>query len=138
MTLSEFSPICALLAVQLQCTDADEAMIRAYYQALKDLEPEMVAAAARRLSRQQPGETAWFPRTAGWRMMAERIYEERRRALADALRRRPVPLCLACEDTSWERLASEAVRPCACRRLRHLEILGRRPWPMLEGSNDAA
>lgn len=39
----------ALLAVQLRQTDADEALIRGYYEGLRDLEPELLKAAADRL-----------------------------------------------------------------------------------------
>jgi hypothetical protein len=41
------------------------------------------------------------------------------------------PLCAGCEDTGWARLEDDRVKPCDCRRLRRLEILGRRPMPEL-------
>ncbi len=136
MTFAQFTEIFALLAVQLRCTDADEATIRAYFQALQDIEPELVALAAQRLGRtalNSQGE-AWFPKAPEWRAMARTIEAERSDALRAVLRKRPTPLCSACDDTGWEPVQDskdQAVRPCACQKTRRLEVLGRRPWPQL-------
>lgn len=126
MTLAQFSEIFALLAVQLRATDADEATIRGYFLALKDLEPELIAMAAARLA----VTSAWFPKTSEWRTEAFRVEGERVEAQRALLRKMHPPLCAACDDTSWEPTLT-GVKPCACRALRRLEVLGRRPWPQL-------
>lgn len=127
MTLDQFSQIFALLAVQLRFTEADEATIRAYYEGLKDLEPEFVAEAARRFAK----ETEWFPKTSEWRAMAKHVEYERTMEMAAMLRKLPVPLCAACLDTGWAQNAESRVQRCSCQKLRRLEILGRRPMPAL-------
>lgn len=137
MTLHEFTPIFALLAMQLRATDADEATIRAYYAALRDVAPELLAMAAKRFSVQPTdGDHAWFPKTAEWRSMAFKIQCEREDELAARLRKLPAPLCLACEDTGWELGENHRVKPCACRSLRRLEVLGVRPMPALPEQMD--
>lgn len=131
MTWERFSEIFALLAVQLRCTDADEAMARAYYEALKDLEPEFIAMAAHRLARAtNPDGQAWFPKTAEWRQSASSVEADRMAELRGRLRKMPEPLCAACNDTGWE-LVENRARRCGCVQLRRLEILGRRPMPAL-------
>lgn len=131
MTLSEFSEVFALLAKQLRQTDADEADIRAYYTALRDLELEFLQMAAKRLA--AVGE--WFPKTSEWRKAARDIERERTDALRAQLRRLPAPMCVACDDTGWAAIGAvdepRRVRTCHCQKLRRLEILGRRPWPQL-------
>lgn len=133
MTLEQFADIFALLAVQLRQTDADEVTIRAYFKALQDIEPELLAMAATRLA-----DTAeWFPKTSEWREAAARIERERTDELAARLRKLPKPLCSACDDTGWARVG-EGVSKCDCRTLRRLEVLGRRPMPALpEGESPA-
>lgn len=133
MTLAEFSRIFALLAVQLRFTDADEATIRGYYEALKDLEPEFCAMAAKRFALQvnSDGE-AWFPKTGEWRALATKIEVERTDELKARLRKLRAPLCVACGDTGFERnVETNCVARCSCQKLRRLEILGRRPMPAL-------
>lgn len=130
MTLIDFTNIFAPLAVQLRFTDADEAIIRTYYKAMADLEPEFVAMAAERLATI----AEWFPKTSEWRAMARTVERERRDELRARLRSRTTPLCLACHDTGWREatgLLAGRVTSCECRELRWLEVLGRRPMPAL-------
>lgn len=131
MTLERFAEIFALLAVQLRFTDADETTIRAYYEALKDIEPEFVAMAADTFGRRlNPEGQAWFPKTPEWRGMAQAHELTRTEILRSTLRKRTEPLCQACDDTGWEMRQGRAHR-CPCVELRRLEILGRRPMPTL-------
>jgi len=139
MTLADFAGIVGLLAVQLRATDVDEATIRGYYEALKDLDVELVAFAAERMGKgatlTEQG-TAWFPKAPEWRALCGKIEGERTDALRAVLRKLPTPLCLACDDTGWTVAAGNhgtAVRwkHCDCRHLRRLEVLGRRPMPQL-------
>lgn len=131
MTLQEFTPVFAVLALQLRATDADEPMVRAYYRVLAELEPELVQAAAERLARavNSQGES-WFPKVGEWRAMVTTVDLEKQQAQRAFLSRLPTPLCLGCDDTGWEP-CGDGVRPCSCRRLRRLELLGRAPWPSL-------
>lgn len=131
MTLQEFSQVFAPLALQLRATDADEAMVRAYFLALQDIPIEFLAMSAQRLSKR--GE--WFPKTSEWADAAKRIEAERIERQRELLRRLPTPLCLSCDDTGWEP-CGDGVRPCACRSVRRLEVLGRRPWPALPEASD--
>lgn len=127
MTLSQFSEIFALLAVQLRQTDADEATIRAYFETLKDIEPEYLAMAATEMART----SEWFPKTSEWRRAASKIKytrTEQQRAMLAGLAE---PLCLACSDTGWALDPSGRAYRCECQKLRRLEVLGRRPWPKL-------
>lgn len=126
MTLAEFAPIFAMLAVQLRQTDADEATIRGYYESMKALEPEYVAMAAKELAQS----SEWFPKTSEWHAAALKVQRTRIADLQARLRNRPEPLCLACDDTGWARVG-EAVKRCECASLRRLEVLGRRPMPAL-------
>lgn len=126
MTLQEFSEVFTPLAMQLRATDADEAMMRAYFIALKDVPLEFLAMAAQRLSKR--GE--WFPKTSEWLDCATRIEAERIEKQRELLRKLRAPLCQACDDTGWES-CGDGVRPCACRSVRRAEVLGRRPWPAL-------
>jgi hypothetical protein len=128
MTLAEFSQVYAVLALQLNDTHADEMKIRSYYQVLGDLELEFVALAAERIA--QTAE--WFPKTSEWRATARTVEHERADQLRARLRQRPTPLCLACDDTGWSaHPGTTRFRPCDCRQLRRLEVLGRRPMPAL-------
>ena len=126
MLLDQFAKIFAVLAEQLRATDTDDATIRAYFLALKDLEPELVAMAAQRLAKT----ATWFPKTSEWLDMTRAVERDRVEAQRLFLRGLSQPLCLACDDTGWES-CGDGVRPCACRSLRRLEVLGRRPWPAL-------
>lgn len=129
MTLEAFAKIFALLAVQLRQTDADEATIRAYYESLKDIEPEFLAWAAKKLATS----AEWFPKTSEWREAATAVERDRIIAQKALLLKLVEPLCVACRDTGWELLPRypEAVRRCACQQQRWREILGRAPWPEL-------
>lgn len=136
MNLQQFSEIFALLAVQLRFTDADEATIRGYYKALNNVEAEFVAMAAQRFatgaSLNDQGE-AWFPKAPEWRAMAAKVEAERRYELDAIIRKRLTAgqmLCNECEDTGWRSMGGRYTR-CACRQLRRLEVLGRRPLPAL-------
>jgi hypothetical protein len=140
VTLRAFAEIFALLAVQLRQTDADEAVIRGYYEGLRDLEPELLKAAAERLART----AAWFPKTSEWRAVSEAIRCERIEAQREHLRRAPRPLCSVCDDTGWESVhgieRGQSVRrmaPCACREQRRQERLGHVPLPALPPATEA-
>lgn len=134
MTLEEFTDVFAPLAIQLRATDADEATIRVYFNALKDLELEFIQMAATQLS----VKAEWFPKTSEWRAAAKeqeikRLAEHKARLVARQKAGLP-PLCAACDDTGWRPSTTEplnAVVRCDCRRLRRLEVLGRRPLPAL-------
>ncbi len=136
MTLQQFSEIFALLAVQLRFTDADEATIRGYFRALKDIEPELIAMAAERFSLGASivDGVVWFPKAPEWRSMARKVEMDRREELDVILRRRRIAgeeLCRACDDTGWAKNEAGRVARCSCREARRLEILGRRPMPTL-------
>lgn len=128
MTFAEFSNVFAVLALQLRATDADEPQARAYFEALKDLDLELVRAAAIRFA-DEPGDNhAWFPRVPEWKAGVAKITAERTEELRSRLRSLPVPLCRVCEDTGWAPRATGVTR-CDCQELRRLEIIGRRPMP---------
>lgn len=134
MTLQEFAQMFAPLALQLQKTDADEAMIRAYFMALKDVQPEFLAMAAQRMAKRggavDSDNRHWFPKTSEWLECALKIEQERIGQQREILRKLRSPLCQSCDDTGWEP-CGDGVRPCACRNVRRAEVLGRRPWPAL-------
>ena len=123
MTLSEFANVFAPLAIQLRQTDADEATIRCYYEAMKDLEIEFVAMAAVRLAK----ESDWFPKTSEWRTMAATI--ERERVEAHAL----LHGCASCGGSGWLMVgpgttagggfAAERVQQCPCAKLQRQRLL---------------
>jgi hypothetical protein len=143
MTLPEFSQIFAVLALQLGKTDADEATIRSYFKPLQDLDIELVAMAAEVMAKRGgavEGENRhWFPKTSEWRAAVEKIDIERTEAVRARLRKLPQPLCLDCDDTGFARdEGTGRVRPCDCRKLRRLEVLGRRPMPELPPAPEAA
>jgi hypothetical protein len=128
LTLSNFTPVFVALAVQLRQTDADELAIRAYYDALKDLEFEFVAMAAKSLA----ASAEWFPRTSQWRAAAARVERERVAEQRAYMKKLRSPLCAVCSDTGWAPDEDDRVHPCNCRSERRLELLGQRPWPRLE------
>ena len=109
MTWESFASAFALLALQLQKSDADEAMARAYFLALKGLEPEWVALAAQRMGQQGGGSRGanphWFPKASEWKALALKIEGERYAMVARRVREyhklASAPLCLACDDTGW-------------------------------------
>jgi hypothetical protein len=129
VTLAEFSNIFAMLAVQLRQTDVDEATIRGYYAALRDLDPEPVMWAATEFARA----AEWFPKTSEWRQKATELERAATDAMKTRLRALATPLCSLCDDT-WMKVVSEHPRRfgrCDCVAVRRLEILGRRPLPAL-------
>jgi hypothetical protein len=106
MTLQEFTDVFAPLAIQLRATDADEATIRVYYAALKDLELEFVQMAATTLATK----AEWFPKTSEWRSAAvtvevDRLHEQRARIAARQKALLPA-LCDECADTGWQQTSS--------------------------------
>ena len=143
MTWDQFAELFASLALQLQKSDADEAMARAYFTALKGLEPELVTMAAQRMGQRggalNGNSPHWFPKSSEWKALALKIEGERGAEVARRIREyhqlAHAPLCLACEDTGWiastSQGGSERWRHCDCRQLRRLEVLGRRPMPAL-------
>lgn len=116
----------ARLAVALREKEPDIALMRVYFEALKPLEIDFVVASALQLETS----AQWFPKTSEWYAAALRLEADRREEQRAILRKLPGRLCAACEDTGWARTA-EGVRPCTCRTLRRLEVLGRRPMPTL-------
>jgi hypothetical protein len=119
------------LCVSLRSPALDVAEKRVYYEKLKDLEIEFIAAAAETLA----DSAQFFPKTSEWRAAAIKVERDRRTAQIEFLRNLPAPLCSTCGDTTWAPVKDgPAVRPCACRPIRRLELLGRRPLPMLPES----
>jgi len=115
------------LAVALREKDVDTAQLRVYFEGLKDLELEFIVAAGDRLAKT----AQWFPKVPEWRDAAVTIERERIDAQRALLRKLPAPLCLACNDTGWDRTDDDRVHRCGCVSLRRLEVLGRRPMPEL-------
>jgi len=129
-----FMQAMAGLAVALREHDPDAVQLRTYFAALLNLEIEFVVAAAEALiARAQR-----FPTVAQWRAMAAQVQRERIAEQQADLRKRRSPLCATCDDTGWEQVENRGARPCACRDLRRLEVLGRRPWPEPERELTAA
>lgn len=117
------------LCVSLRSPALDAPEKRVYFEKLKDLEIEFVVLAAEALT-----ETAqFFPKTSEWRGAALKVERDRRTAQIDFLRSLPEPLCATCGDTTWAP-EGDGVRPCTCRQMRRMELLGRRPLPMLPES----
>lgn len=142
MTLSDFSSVFAVLAIQLGKTDADEATIRAYFKALEDLDIELVAMAAENMGRRggsQSENPHWFPKASEWRTRVEWVEQRRIDELRARLRKLPTPVCQGCSDTGWcLNETTNRVQRCDCLKLRRLEILGRRPMPELPPAPEAA
>lgn len=134
MTFDQFSPMFATLAMQLRAQDADTLTAKSYFKALADLEPELVAMAAETFALT----AEWFPKTSEWRAAALAVEQQRIEQQRALLRRRPRPLCLACDDTGWDRTQDDRVVPCDCRKQRRLEVLGRRPMPEVPQIGDGA
>lgn len=115
------------LAVGLREKEPDVVQMRVYFDALRVYEIELVSAAAARLMT-----GTWFPKAPEWLAMTAKIEAERLDEQRAVLRNLREPLCLACGDTGFARdEATNRVSRCACRELRRLEILGRRPMPAL-------
>ena len=89
----------ARLAVALREPEPDVVQLRVFFEAMKDLDVELIAMAATQLAK----ESAWFPKTSEWRAMAAKIERKRTEELRALQRKLPEPLCLACEDTGWTR-----------------------------------
>lgn len=125
----EFAQAMNRLCVALREKDPDVVQMRVYFEALKDLDIELVTAASERLAQS----AAWFPKTSEWRDAVVAVERERVIAQQALLRKLVAPLCRACRDTGWEPVGTDpdAVRRCDCQHQRRLEILGRSPWPEL-------
>jgi hypothetical protein len=134
MSRLEFGTILGRLALQLGHPSPDKATLQAYYDALQDVEPEYLAMAAKELAQS----SQWFPKTSEWRAAAAKVALHRRVQQAEILRRLPAPLCAACADTGWVLDASERASRCPCQKLRELELLGRRPMPVLPEARPVA
>lgn len=126
MTLEQFAAVFGALAIQLRFSDADELTIRAYYDALQDLEIELVRAAAFRLTRT----AEWFPKTSEWRDVCETIRHEHRSLQRQLMARAIAPLCAICDDTGWQHVQSlerersvDRVQRCSCWQQRRNEQL---------------
>jgi hypothetical protein len=117
MSLQVFSAVFSLLAVQLRATDTDEATIRGYFLALKDVPLEAVSVSAQTFAK-EPGRR-FFPTTAEWFQVAQQ-------ASVDALRKALPPArdepwhfaCDLCEDTGWEPYGCPGDATCG-RKFRH-------------------
>jgi tRNA(Ile2) C34 agmatinyltransferase TiaS len=120
------------LAVALREKDPDVLMMRVYFDALQDIEIELLLLAAERLMTT----AEWFPKVSEWRAAARQGEAERVELQRILLRKRAAPLCPTCGDTGWADGAEGRVRPCPCRDERRLEVLGRRPWPALPPPTD--
>lgn len=116
------------LAIALREKEPDTTTLRVYFDSLRDLEIEFIVAAMATLTTRE-----WFPKVSDWRAEAKKVERDRMDAQRRLLRTLPQPLCLACDDTGWERV-DNGVKPCACQLLRRLEVLGRAPWPVLPES----
>jgi hypothetical protein len=158
-----FGQAFARLAAAHREKDIDGITLHVYFEGLKAREIEMVVAAAERLMH-----AAWFPKLGDWHREAVKVETERIAEQRKYLRERP-SLCAACGDSGWvedtsapvaevkmarrnpssgkhEEIAlkeSPRMKRCDCQQLRRLEVLGRRPMPMLpdaathDGSDDA-
>ncbi len=135
MTIEEFSPVFAVLGLQLRIATTNPQQsnreVRAYFAVLKDLDFELVAMAAQELAKT----AEWFPKSSEWREATKSIEKRRSFELSDTLRqlhRRGIELCAACGDTGWSRNERDCVSKCECQKMRRLEIIGRRPLPALK------
>jgi hypothetical protein len=131
------------LCLALREKEPDAPQLRIYFEALKDLDVELVTAAAEHLVKHGAGDRAWFPKAPEWRTVVETIerqrYDEQKARIRERLRAGLPPLCLACNDTGFARdEAKNRVTPCDCRKLRRLEVLGRRPMPALPAGPESA
>jgi hypothetical protein len=100
MTVRDFGSVFAKLAMQYRERDADEATIRAYYEALSKYPLEAVRMAAERLST-EPGRK-WLPTTGEWSEAILAAQAAIAKATLTHVRREPWKVeCLACDDTGW-------------------------------------
>jgi hypothetical protein len=122
-----FAAAMGRLCLALREKDPDAAQLRAYFDALRPLDVELVLMAAESLTR-----APWFPKAGEWYAAAVAVEHQRTEDLRARLRKLPAPLCTACGDTSFFlNETTNRAEPCSCRSLRRLEILGRRPMPAL-------
>lgn len=122
-----FAASMARLCLALREKDPDAAQMRVYFEGMRELEIEFVTAAAEQIA----SYAEWFPKASEWREAAVKLEHTRVEAQRAMLRKLHVPLCAACSDTGWDRPDDDRVTPCDCRKLRRLELLGRRPMPAL-------
>ncbi len=119
------------LCIALREKEPDAASMRVYFEALRLWEIELVTAAALKLGTAVNDQgQAWFPKAGEWRAAVARLEADRIQQQKAILSKLPEPLCADCGDTGWAR-EEDRVRPCRCRRLRRMELLGRRPMPTL-------
>lgn len=111
----------------------DAVILRTYFEALQDLEIELVTAAVDRLLRAN-----YFPKVSEWRDAVEKVTAERLEAQRAFLRKLPAPLCQLCGDTGWanqpamdDKDNTVRVARCGCQDQRRAELLGRAPVPQL-------
>lgn len=130
-----FARVFNRLCVALREKEPDAVQMRVYFEGLKALELEFVVAAGDALAMS----AQWFPKLPEWRAAATKVEQDRIDQQRAVLRKLQQPLCAACEDTGWDRSDDDRVHRCACRETRRLEVLGRRPMPMLpESTSDPA
>jgi hypothetical protein len=128
MQLEDFASIYAILALQLQATNSDEAAMRAYFNAMNDLPVEAVQQSAAQLARE--ANRRFFPTTAEWVTVAREIEVKSYRRQLSARPDQPWHMdCLRCDDSGWiffecpdaacgrdrEHAPHVFVRPCPCR-----------------------
>jgi hypothetical protein len=129
---TDFAAALNRLCIALRDKEPDVVQMRVYFDGLKDLDVELVTAAADRLGKL----AEYFPKVADWRAMALRVERERREQLGQIMRERRLaglpPICGECDDTGFAPLAeTNRYARCECVKLRRLELLGRRPMPAL-------
>ena len=97
-TEREFAQVFSRLALQLRWLDADEAAIRSYYEALRDIPLELLKRSAFNLANEAGRK--YFPTTGEWRNEALLIEQADRRR-EDSKHREWKLECVDCEDTGW-------------------------------------
>lgn len=120
----------ATLCLAFRENEPDAPMLRVYFLGLKDLDVELVTGSVPTLVAGQK----FFPKPAEWRAAAVQLERQNSEALTARIRelhKRGIELCAACADTGWDRTDDDRVMLCECRGLRRLEVLGRRPMPLL-------
>ena len=133
-----FLEVTKQLALALREPALDTPQLRVYFAALRDLEIELVARAAKDLSTA----AKYFPKPAEWRAAALAIDARLRREQQELIRKlhlQGIELCSSCGDRLFvENPETNRCRPCACKELRRQELLGRRPWPALPSARASA
>jgi hypothetical protein len=132
-----FAQAMGRLCIALREKEPDAVQIRTYFAALGGLEVELVVAAADRIA----STAEWFPKVPEWRSMTAKVERERLELQAEAIRKRRMagepPLCAECQDTGFASTDGQRFAHCGCRKLRRLEILGRRPMPALPEAHES-